>query len=162
MTRPWDQGRADIEAMLADGRLDQVPPSREQANLLVSQARAHVQSALAIADTDPTGGYALAYDAARKAMAALLENQGLRVTSKRGHHVALYEAVLAQLDPPMGLRIRPFARMRTRRGHAEYPTRHEPAITAHDVLDDTAKAADIVSLCDGVLDHMPVFRRVAR
>jgi hypothetical protein len=41
------------------------------------------------------------YDAARMALTAVLENRGLRPTS-RGGHIAPYAAVSAQLDPPMG------------------------------------------------------------
>jgi len=58
----WEQGRAVIERMLADGELQRVPPSREQADRLLSQARTHVDSAAKVRDEDPPGGYALAYD----------------------------------------------------------------------------------------------------
>jgi hypothetical protein len=44
------------------------------------------------------GGYALAYDGARKALTAILENEGLRPTT-RGGHLAVFEAVRAQLGP---------------------------------------------------------------
>lgn len=97
--------------MLAEGRLERVPPSRQQADLLIEQAEAHISSARAIAATDPAGGYAMAYDAARKALLAVLENQGLRPTSVGGHHAALGEAVAAQLVPPLATTFRPFQRM---------------------------------------------------
>ena len=35
----WEQGRAAIERMLADGELQQVPVSREQADRPLAQAR---------------------------------------------------------------------------------------------------------------------------
>jgi hypothetical protein len=105
----WDQGRVVIGRMLAGNELQRVPASREQADRLISQADKHLASAAEICAQDPAGGYALLYDAARKALAATLENQGLRATT-RGGHVALYEAVRAQLDPPMGQIIRPFDR----------------------------------------------------
>jgi hypothetical protein len=54
--RRWVQGRATLDAMLAEGRLERVPPSREQADLLIAQAEAHISSARAIAATDPAGG----------------------------------------------------------------------------------------------------------
>lgn len=153
----WEQGRAVIEALLAERRLERVPASREQADLLVVQARKHLVSAGAIARDDPEGGYAMVYDAARKALTAVLENEGLRVTSQRGHHVTLYEAVVAQLDPPMGAQLRPFPRMQRRRGAAEYPSGDQPLLTGEDVSEDATKAASIVDVCDKVLDHMPVF-----
>jgi hypothetical protein len=68
----WEQGRAAIERMLADGELQRVPASREQSARLLAQARVHVASALKVCDEDPPGGYALAYDGARKALTAIL------------------------------------------------------------------------------------------
>lgn len=94
----WEQGRGAIDRMLANSELQRVPASREQAERLLAQARVHVASALQVCDTDPPGGYALAYDGARKALTAILENQGLRPTT-RGGHLAVSEAVRAQLDP---------------------------------------------------------------
>jgi YD repeat-containing protein len=61
-------------------------------------------------DEDPEGAYTLAYDAARRALTAVLQNQGPRATS-RGGHTAVYEAVRAQLDPPLGSILRPFTNM---------------------------------------------------
>lgn len=52
----WEQGRAVIERMLADGELQRVPPSREQADRLLSQARTHVDSAAKVRDEDPPAG----------------------------------------------------------------------------------------------------------
>src|ERR1700761_555134 len=94
----WEQGRAAIDRMLADGELQRVPASREQADRLLAQARVHVASALKVCDSDPPGGYALAYDGARKALTAVLENEGLRATT-RGGHLAVSEAVRATRPP---------------------------------------------------------------
>lgn len=143
--------------MLASGALEQVPASREHAELLIAQARQHLVSAEAIASTDPAGGYAMVYDAARKSLSAVLENQGLRTTSLRGHHQTAYDAVLSQLDPPMGRSLRPFRRLKQIRASAEYPNRNEPVLTREDVLEDCSKAAAIVDICAAVLASMPVF-----
>src|SRR6185437_14081778 len=91
----WQQGRETLDGMIERGELERVPASREHADLLLSQARQHLTSAKAIAGSDPAGAYQLLYDAARKALAAVLENQGLRATS-RGGHIAVREAVSAQ------------------------------------------------------------------
>lgn len=131
----WEQGRAEIEHVIADKRLERVTPSREMADRLISQARTHLTSAAALAGNDPDGAYALMYDGARKALTAVLANQGLRPTTQGGH-VAVYEAVMAQLDPPQGRVLRPFARMRRRRNGSEYPSREEPQITAAEVLEE--------------------------
>jgi hypothetical protein len=135
----WEQGRPAIERMLAAGELQGVPASRERADRLVNQARAHLASARAVCTEDPHGAYALSYDAARKALTAILENQGLRPTS-RGGHLAVYEAACAQLDPPMGKVLRPFDRMRRRRHDAEYPPTDAPEITPVDIRDDLGDA----------------------
>lgn len=152
----WDQGRAAIERMVADGELQRVPASREQADRLLAQARGHVVSAGKVCDDDPAGGYALAYDGARKALTAILENHGLRPTT-RGGHLAVYGAVRAQLDPPMGRLLRSFNRMRIRRHDAEYPPANAPEITPNDVREDQATALSLIELAARVLDEMSPF-----
>lgn len=152
----WEQGRDAIERMLGDGELQRVPASRRQADRLLSQARSHAASAGKVCDDDPAGGYALAYDAARKALTAILENQGLRPTT-RGGHIAAYEAVRAQVDPPMGKVIRPFNRMRTRRHDAEYPPTDAPELTANDVRDELKTTHGLIDLPTRLLDEMSPF-----
>lgn len=152
----WEQGRATIEQMVADGVLQRVPASRRQADRLLDQAHHHLASAAQVRDEDPAGGYALAYDAARKALAAVLENQGLRATS-RGGHLAMIEAVRAQLDPPMGAILRRFNRMRMRRNEAEYPPAEAPELTPDDVQEDEGKAKQIIELAARLLDQMSPF-----
>lgn len=152
----WNQGRAEIEKLLADKHLQRIPASREHADRLLIQARRHPTSAAAAADPDPEGAYALLYDAARKALWAILENQGLRPTSAGGH-LAAYHAVRAQLDPPMGWQLRPYDRRRRHRRDAEYPSADAPALTPEDIKDDIPKVKDIVSIAKSVLDQMSPF-----
>lgn len=152
----WNQGRDTIERLIADGHLQRVPPSRQQADRLLTQARGHLSSADAICGHDPAGGYAMNYDAARKALTSVLENQGLRPTS-RGGHLAVYEAVRAQLSPPLGDVLTPFDRMRRQRHDAEYPPADSPELTEADVREDIPKATAIVQLAGQVLDQMSPF-----
>lgn len=152
----WEQGKEAIDRMIGDGELQRVPASREQADRLLSQARRHARSAETVCDEDPAGGYALAYDAARKALTAILENQGLRPTT-RGGHIAVFEAVRAQVDPPMGKVIRPFNRMRTRRHDAEYPPTDAPEITASDVREELETTLALIDLATRLLDEMSPF-----
>jgi hypothetical protein len=152
----WNQGRDTLDRMLAGAELQRVPASREHADRLIRQSRQHLISADEISEDDPAGGYTLIYDAARKALTAVLENQGLRPTT-RGGHLAVYEAVRAQLDPPMGQVLRPFDRIRRQRHNVEYPPTDAPQITADDVREDAAKAAAIVNLSERVLDQMSPF-----
>lgn len=152
----WDQGREVIERMLADQHLQRVPPSREHAEQLLAQARRYVESARTIVATDADGAYVLAYDAVRKALTAILENQGLRATS-RGGHIALIDAVVAQLDPPLGGTLRPVDRMRSRRNRLEYPSADVPAVTDDEVAETLPKVDDVLDTAAKVLDAMPVW-----
>ncbi len=149
----WDQGRASIDRMLAAAELQRVPPSRDQADSLIAQARIHLTSATSICDQDPPGAYALVYDAACKALTAVLESQGLRPTT-RGGRMAAYDAVRAQLEPPLSKILRPFDRMRRQRHDPEYPPASAPPLTADDVREDIPKATEIITLSERVLDQM--------
>ncbi len=75
MIARWEQGRATVDALIGERRLEQVAPSRAVADLLLGQARAHLATAARAADVDPTAGFRIAYDAARKALARLLKAQ---------------------------------------------------------------------------------------
>lgn len=152
----WQQGRDEIDRMLAAGELERVQASREHADRLVQQARRHLRSAETTCDSDPEGAYDTLYDAGRKALWAILANQGLR-PSHRGGHLAVYHAVKAQLDPPMGRQLRPFDRMRRQRRDAEYPQIDTPEMVPADVRDDLPKIADIVDVAARVLDTMSVY-----
>ena len=152
----WQQGREALDDMLARGELERVPASRAHADLLLSQARRHLASADAIAAPDPAGAYQLLYDAARKSLAAVLENQGLRATS-RGGHIAVRDAATAQLDPPLGGALRPFDRLRRRRNQLEYPSGAAPSIGADEVERDIPKVEQIIDLAARVLDQMSPF-----
>jgi hypothetical protein len=149
----WQQGRDALDGMISRGELERVPASREHADLLLMQAHRHLDSAQVIADSDATGAYQLLYDAARKALAAVLENQGLRATS-RGGHIAVLDAVSAQLDPPLGVILRPFDRLRRRRNRAEYPSASQPGFDSEDVDRDLSKVREIVEAAAKVLDQM--------
>ncbi|MGI5236961.1 HEPN domain-containing protein [Dactylosporangium sp. CA-139066] len=152
----WQQGREALEGMLDRAELERVPPSRDHAELLLAQARKHLASADAIAASDPAGAYQLLYDAARKSLAAVLENEGLRVTS-RGGHIAVRDAVTAQLDPPLGAVLRPFDRLRRRRNQLEYPSAAVPGISPEEVERDVPKVEQIIELAVRVLDQMSPF-----
>jgi hypothetical protein len=149
----WQQGRETLDGMVGRGELERVPASREHADLLLSQARRHLASAKTIAGSDPAGAYQLLYDAARKALAAVLENQGVRATS-RGGHIAVRDALSAQLDPPLGGVLRPFDRLRRRRNQVEYPSSSVPVVGADEVERDLPKVAQIIDLADRVLGEM--------
>ncbi len=142
--------------MLGNGELERVQASRQHADRLVQQSRRHLESADKTRDSDPEGAYGILYDAGRKALWAILANQGLRPTAKGGH-LAVYHAVIAQLDPPMGQQLRPFDRMRRQRHDAEYPKIDSPDLTADDIRDDLPKIRAIVDIAERIMDEMSVF-----
>jgi hypothetical protein len=153
----WEQGRASIDALVAEGRLQRVHPNRELADLMVAQALVHLQSARTVAVVDPVGSFQLTYDAARKALAAILVNQGLRPTGGGGGHAVLLTAVRAQLHPPLGTDLAPFDWMRRTRNDSEYPTADAPVASRED-LDEAMPATErIIEIATHVLPTMPVF-----
>jgi len=149
----WNQGRTEIDKLIADGELQRVPPNREHADQLLVQSRKDLASAELLLDSNPKRAYESLYDAARMALTAVLENEGLRPTS-RGGHIAAYSAVIAQLDPPMSAILRPFDRMRRTRNRSEYPSFTTPDVTPDNVRADLPVVESIVEVCGSVLDEM--------
>jgi hypothetical protein len=88
-----------IEQMIAAGDLQRVSASREHADRLLGQARRHVSSTQNAAAVDPEGAYAFVVRRARKTLTAILDNQGLRPTS-RGGNLAVYHAVARSSTHP--------------------------------------------------------------
>lgn len=156
MIAHWEQGRSEVDRLIDARRIERVAPSREVADLLLVQARRHLATASVAAEEDPTAAFQVAYDAARKALAAVLANQGLRPRGE-GAHAVLLSVALAQLDPPMGRVLRQFDWLRRTRNGAEYPVPGTPPISAQDVADALPLAADIVAIAERVVPTMPVY-----
>jgi len=152
----WKQGRTEIETMVKAGYLQKVSPDRELAELFLEHARLHLHTATQVQSTDPTGSFQIAYDAARKSCAALLENQGLRATSKGGHR-AVEDALRAQLVPPLKSQLNNFGWMRTLRNASEYPSFDNPTADASDAHTAITYAKELLGLAEKLLDEMPVF-----
>lgn len=156
----WEQGRAEIDQLIAQGRLERVSPNREHAEGLIDQARKAVHSATVLATTDDTiTAFIVAYDAARKALTAILVNQGLRPGNGEGGHAVLREAVLAQLEPPQQPAIRAFGWMRQIRNSSAYPEPDRATATVHDVAEGVEAAEAIIRIAAKVIPVMPVFGR---
>lgn len=134
----WPTGIETIKRLLAAGNLQRVSPSPDAATTFLDAAARHLDSAVVLAETDPDGAYTMLYDAARKSLAAVLQAQGLRATSRGGHY-AIQEAITAQFTkPPPRDAFRAFARPRRARNQIEYDD--ISAITADDVHADAATA----------------------
>lgn len=100
MTR--QRGRDDIDRLLAASeRTGHALPRRRRRPPGRRRSPTHIGLAAQGTDSDPAGALQLAYDAARKAAAALLATQGLRATT-RGGHIAVLEAARAQFNDKGG------------------------------------------------------------
>lgn len=148
----WETGQAEVQGLLDQGELDEVPASSVQARTLLDDAERHFHSAEAIADSDPSAAYAVMYDGARKALAAILAQQGLRATS-RGGHLAVQNAVEAQFGRARAV-VGPFNRIRRRRHDAEYPNLDDPTIDTDEVLKDLPKARALAEAAVKIIPQM--------
>ena len=137
------RGRARIEQLLRDGELEAVTSSHVLAARLFDDADRHLQSAGMLREIDRAGAYQLAYDAARKACAALLAAQGLRSTT-RGGHIAVQDAVREQFGGSGGvLAFDSLSRLRRKRAANEYPDLGTASTTTEDV-DDAVRTANAI------------------
>lgn len=152
----WAVGRADIDSLLGQGHLQKVRPDRDLAGLYLGQARLHLVASRHTIDIDPTGSFQLAYDASRKALTAMLENQGLRPTAKGGHR-AVEVALRAQLVPPLAQEMRTFGWMRRLRNASEYPSFAQPTADRSDALKAQSSAQHLIALSLRLLEEMPPY-----
>ncbi|MBN9610170.1 MAG: hypothetical protein J0I11_12745 [Actinobacteria bacterium] len=90
----WPRGEADIEALLHDGRLQQLTGDAANGRRLLDKAVKTLNTARLAVTGDTDSAFVLAYDAARQALTALLVQQGLRPTTDGGHY-AVEQAVRA-------------------------------------------------------------------
>ncbi|MDR1187716.1 MAG: HEPN domain-containing protein [Bifidobacteriaceae bacterium] len=152
----WQQGRTAVDQLLATHRIERVRASRPNADALLAEANRHLDSAKMLSD-DPTGAFQLSYDAARKALAAILVNEGLRARAGEGDHAVVLDVALAQLDPPLGPKLSEFDWMRRLRNASQYPDFEHPVADQDDVGAAIAAAEEIVTIATKALDQMPVY-----
>lgn len=153
----WPEGEAEIDAVIESGELELVEPSPAHADLLLTQADGHISSAEPLVDEHPPSAFALLYDGARKAMTALLAKQGLRPT-RAGGHIAVQNAVEAQLGRNTRHLVRPFRDLRRRRNESEYPSPEDPPVTVGEAREGLEDARGIVDVMRQMLPHVGPFR----
>ncbi|HXV70923.1 MAG TPA: HEPN domain-containing protein [Acidimicrobiia bacterium] len=112
-----------LEDLRMRGLVESVSTDRPTAAQWLDDAERHLKAARQIAELDPAGSYVLAYDAARKSVAAALLMDGHRVLSRPGAHRALaeYSDWLATETGEQALTR--FDRMRRNRNRSEYGSR---------------------------------------
>lgn len=67
-----------LSDLLRQGLIEPVEPDDATTAMWLDDAGRHLEAAQTIADLDPSGAYVLAYDAARKSVAAALLATGYR------------------------------------------------------------------------------------
>lgn len=150
----WEPGRTTIQSLIKTAMLERVPPNLSAAQSLVEVAETHLGSALALAETDTVLAYDALHGANRKALTAILLAQGLRPT-RAGGHIAVYDAVHAQLEPPLGRDLSAYHRVRRARNAGDYREEHDAV--ADDVLADHPGCRKIVDIAKRVIGQMPPF-----
>ncbi|HUP16453.1 MAG TPA: HEPN domain-containing protein [Acidimicrobiia bacterium] len=127
------------------GLIEKVEPDEAIATGWLDDAGQHLEAATKIAELDRSGAYLLAYDAARKSVAAALLMSGHRVLSRPGSHQALAqyaESIAIQVDEPA---LNRFDRLRRNRNRSEYGSRTFGKAEVAEAI-DTARAIRAASL----------------
>ncbi len=112
-----------LDDLISKGLIEAVETDHAVAGQWLQDARRHLEAAKAIAELDPSGAYVLAYDAARKSVAAALLKTGHRVKSRPGAHQALAQYAKSLSEPTDEPALARFDRLRRNRNRSEYGSR---------------------------------------
>jgi uncharacterized protein (UPF0332 family) len=128
-----------LDDLLEKGLIESVEAEREVSAKWLEDAERHLQAAGKVAGLDPSGAYVLAYDAARKSVAAALLATGHRVRNRSGAHQALaqYATHLGQQTGETA--IQRLDRLRRNRNRSEYGSRTFGEAEVREAI-DTAEA----------------------
>lgn len=137
---------SELDRLVAAGQVQVVNSNPQQAQSLILQAELHLTSAETILSIDGASAYSLLYEAARKALTALLALHGYRPTRTGGHRV-IPIACADFATPELRPLLRTFDRMREVRNELAYPPPESLARDPRDVADDLEKARLIVKEC---------------
>lgn len=136
-----------VDDLLRSGRLQAVPADRATALVRLARAEQHLETAAALVGHDNEVAYGSLYDAARKAVTALLLANGLRVPAKPGAHEAVGIYAMNVLTDPSGS-VGQFQRLRRQRNRSEYD---DIIVGKQDVEIDLKYARGIVAAVRGTL-----------
>jgi len=150
----WRKGSAEVEQLLSEGKLDRVSGKAADGHALLVSAERLLESAGRERQANPEAAYVLSYDAARKACAALLAQQGLRTVST-GHHVTTELVVRAQFGGPFD----GFGMLRRRRTEIEYPRFPGDDVSAEEATEALEAARAILHASQALIEELPLFAR---
>lgn len=138
-----------IARMLASRRLERVAVNRDYAVTVIEMAKQHVRTAEALAGSDDQAiAFTAAYDAARKALVAVLATKGLRVRPVGGAHRNTGVAAAEFIEDAA---LEEFEWMRQVRNATEYPSDDQPTATLQDVREAISAASAIVTACEAII-----------
>lgn len=152
----WEQGRTTIETLLERGDLERVSANAQWAHALIDLAEEQLRAARAVLEISALTAFQTTYDAVHKMFDAILVNQGLRGTS-RGGHLAIRDALRAQLDPPMSDLIADFDWMRRMRNAGDYPVPDKKLADRADANEALTVGDELASKVRALLAAMPPF-----
>lgn len=124
----------------------------DEADYFVVRARTKLDSARALAGTDPETALTVAYAAVRVACEGLLARQGLRAT-QAGGHLAVEETVRAQF----GDGFAPYAWLRRRRHDLDYARRPHDVPEDREVEEAIETAERLVTAAEALMPTLGVF-----
>jgi hypothetical protein len=90
----------DLAELLEGGVIQPVARDTSTAREELAAARLHIETAESAARRDPTGAFALGYDAIRKAISGHMRANGFRAAKGPGQHARTGRYALAVLDTP--------------------------------------------------------------
>ena len=133
-----------IASMLRSNQLELVPVSAQLVGELVDKAQGRLRSVQRSLDADDLGECTSPlWDAIRLSLSSILQAQGLRTGSAKGHHLTVIEAIEAQFGHhrEIGPHLDRVRRIRSDRNKEEYPVRlgNDPADKAD--LDESLRVA---------------------
>ena len=142
-----------VQFLVDRGKIERLTPNLANARHLVREARRHLASAHVLASTDDvSAAFVTAYDAARKALTAILAVQGLRTKGGDGGHTVLLDVVRPQFPDCRAVLLR-FNWLRNVRNNTQYPDVERPTATTEDVSTAIPAATQIVDLAEAFLSQ---------
>lgn len=135
----------DVQRLLSEGVIRRVTSDETTAQAELQAAQTHLQSAETLSAADPNAAFQLAYDAARKAIAAHMRANGYRVGSGQGAHAKTGRYAAAALDDgDLEPHLDAFEDLRTLRNQSEYDALVLEQSDVQDALDHARAIVDAV------------------
>jgi len=129
----------DVARLVGEGVIRHAEADLRGARTELATARVHLETAASVASQDPAAAYAIAYDAARKAISAHMRATGFRVGKGHGAHARIGVYAAAALDDRgIDEQLERYDELRRLRNQAEYDALLVDEADVGDALDQAA------------------------